>query len=194
MAATRLITMHQNKGKSVAKSLSDRTDYAKNGEKTENGQFISSYACQAESVDEEFMLSKREYERLIGRHPRLCHCRHQLVQEKLLSYCIEKEGGKKVYYVTRYERKPKLRKKAIEIHGTKCMACGFDFESFYGEQGKNYIEVHHVVPLSTVDEQVEVNPEKDMIVVCSNCHRMIHRRRNAVLTLDELKSMITIVE
>ena len=38
MAATRLITMHQNKGKSVAKSLSDRTDYAKNGEKTENGQ------------------------------------------------------------------------------------------------------------------------------------------------------------
>ena len=41
MAATRLITMHQNKGKSVAKSLSDRTDCAKNGEKTENGQFIS---------------------------------------------------------------------------------------------------------------------------------------------------------
>ena len=70
MAATRLITMHQNKGKSVAKSLSDRTDYAKNGEKTENGQFISSYACQAETVDEEFMLSKREYERLTGRHPR----------------------------------------------------------------------------------------------------------------------------
>lgn len=70
MVATRLITMHQNKGKSVAKSLSDRTDYAKNGEKTENGQFISSYACQAESVDEEFMLSKREYERLTGRHPR----------------------------------------------------------------------------------------------------------------------------
>ena len=70
MAATRLITMHQNKGKSVAKSLSDRTDYAKNDEKTENGQFISSYACQIESVDEEFMLSKREYERLTGRHPR----------------------------------------------------------------------------------------------------------------------------
>ncbi len=70
MAATRLITMHQNKGKSVAQSLSDRTDYAKNGEKTEHGQYISSYACQAESVDEEFMLSKREYERLTGRHPK----------------------------------------------------------------------------------------------------------------------------
>ena len=60
MAATRLITMHQNKGKSVAKSLSDRTDYAKNGEKTEHVQYIGSYACQVESVDEEFMLSKRD--------------------------------------------------------------------------------------------------------------------------------------
>lgn len=84
-------------------------------------------------------------------------CNEDVEQEKADSYCIEREGGKKVYYVTRYERKSKLRKKAIEIHGTKCMACGFDFESFYGEQGKNYIEVHHVVPLSTVDEQVEVN-------------------------------------
>lgn len=63
MAATRLITVHQNKGKSVAKSLSDRTDYAKNGEKIENGQFISSYACQAESVDEEFIRSYDDLEK-----------------------------------------------------------------------------------------------------------------------------------
>lgn len=60
MAATRLITMHQNKGKSVAKSLSDRTDCAKNGEKTENGQFISSYACQAESVDEKDKFGRKK--------------------------------------------------------------------------------------------------------------------------------------
>lgn len=81
MVATRFITMHQNKGKSVAKSLSDRTDCAKNGEKTENGQFISSYACQAESVDEEFMLSKREYERLTGRHPNE-ECEHLSLYRK----------------------------------------------------------------------------------------------------------------
>ena len=67
MAATRL---DQNKGKSVAKSLSDRNDYAKNGEKTENSQFISSYVCQAKTVDEEVMLSKREYERPTIRHPK----------------------------------------------------------------------------------------------------------------------------
>ena len=60
MAATRLIAMHQNKGKSVGQCLKDRTDYAKNSEKTEQGEMISSYACDKETVDEEFMLAKQE--------------------------------------------------------------------------------------------------------------------------------------
>ena len=69
MAATRLIAMHQNKGRSVAQCLKDRTDYAKNGEKTENGELISSYACDKETVDEEFLLAKQEYLRITGRKP-----------------------------------------------------------------------------------------------------------------------------
>lgn len=67
MAATRLIAMHQNKGKSVGQCLSDRTEYAKNGEKTENGTYITAYACNAEIVDKEFAESKREYLQLTGR-------------------------------------------------------------------------------------------------------------------------------
>ena len=70
MAATRLITMHVNKGKTVARCLKDRTDYAKNGEKTENGEYISAYACDAETADEEFMLAKQEYFRITGRKPK----------------------------------------------------------------------------------------------------------------------------
>ena len=70
MAATRLIAMHQNKGKSVGQCLKDRTDYAKNGEKTEQGEMISSYACDKETVDEEFMLAKQEYLRITGRKPK----------------------------------------------------------------------------------------------------------------------------
>ena len=70
MAATRLITMHVNKGKTVARCLKDRTDYAKNGEKTENGEYISAYACDAETADEEFMLAKQEYFRTTGRKPK----------------------------------------------------------------------------------------------------------------------------
>ena len=70
MAATRLIAMHINKGKTIAQCLKDRTDYAKNDEKTENGEYVSSYACNAEIADKEFAESKREYFQLTGRKPK----------------------------------------------------------------------------------------------------------------------------
>ena len=58
MAATKLIAMHQNKGKSIAKCLKDRTDYAKNKDKTNGGELVSSYECNPQTVDSEFALSK----------------------------------------------------------------------------------------------------------------------------------------
>ena len=67
MAATRLIALHKNKGKSVAACLKDRTDYAQNPDKTAQGELVSSYACSPLTVDEEFMLTKRLYERSTGR-------------------------------------------------------------------------------------------------------------------------------
>lgn len=70
MAATRLIAMHENKGKSIARCLKDRTDYVLNDDKTNQGQYVSSYACNAEIADKEFAESKREYWRLTGRKPK----------------------------------------------------------------------------------------------------------------------------
>ena len=67
MAATQLIPLHKNKGKSVAACLKDRTDYAQNPDKTAQGELVSSYACSPLTVDEEFMLTKRLYERSTGR-------------------------------------------------------------------------------------------------------------------------------
>ncbi len=67
------------------------------------------------------------------------------------------------------------------------MVCGFNFEKYYGEQGKNSIEVHHVVPLAYNEEEVEVDPQKYLAVVCSNCHRMIHRHKNYILSINQLK-------
>lgn len=61
MAATRLIALHVNKGKTVARCLADRTDYSENAAKTNNGKFISSYECDPKSCDQEFLLAKREY-------------------------------------------------------------------------------------------------------------------------------------
>ena len=67
MAATRLIALHVNKGRSAAQCLSDRTDYATNPEKTEKGELVSSYECDPVTVDEEFMLSKRQYAQITGK-------------------------------------------------------------------------------------------------------------------------------
>ena len=67
MAATRLIALHKNKGKSVAACLKSRTDYVQNPDKTEQGELVSSYECSPLTVDEEFMLSKRQYELVTGR-------------------------------------------------------------------------------------------------------------------------------
>lgn len=64
-----------------------------------------------------------------------------------------------------------------------------DFGLTYGNWGKNYIEVHHVVPLGDGQKRL-TNPKTDLTVVCSNCHRMIHRKKNITLTIDELKLKI----
>ncbi|MEP5341052.1 MAG: HNH endonuclease [Algibacter sp.] len=103
------------------------------------------------------------------------------------------EGGKKVYISQKAERDVGLRNKAIAIHGTTCKACGFNYESFYGEWGKDYIEVHHLIPLGGKESRErDTNPKTDLTVLCANCHRMVHRKRKSVLSLEELKNKILI--
>ncbi len=67
MAATRLIALHQAKGRTLHKCISERTDYAMNPDKTDNGTFVTSYACDPKTASEEFLLSKRNYEQITGR-------------------------------------------------------------------------------------------------------------------------------
>ena len=100
------------------------------------------------------------------------------------------EGAKKSYFTTKYERSKKNRDDAIRYQGCYCHVCGFDFEVTYGELGKSFIEVHHIKPLHTLNEEVVVDPSKDLIPVCSNCHRMLHRFKDYMITIDELKNII----
>ena len=67
MAATRLIALHINKGKTIAQCLRDRTDYAQNPEKTEKGELVTGYECDPMTADEEFLLAKRQYTHITGR-------------------------------------------------------------------------------------------------------------------------------
>ena len=70
MAATRLIPMHLQKSRSMGQCLKERTDYAKNDEKTEAGQFVSSYECDPSTVDLEFEITKNQYAVNTGRNPK----------------------------------------------------------------------------------------------------------------------------
>jgi hypothetical protein len=100
------------------------------------------------------------------------------------------EGNKKQRFVNYYERSQRLRTAAIEHHGLTCKVCGFNFENCYGERGSDYIEVHHLRPVSTLGKETKVDPKSDMTVLCSNCHRTIHRRKDDVLTPEELEKLL----
>ncbi|MHA6252206.1 EVE domain-containing protein [Oceanobacillus sp. CAU 1775] len=100
------------------------------------------------------------------------------------------EGNSKFYYEKRYERDYKNRMLAIEIHGLNCFGCDFNFEAVYGERGRDFIEIHHIKPLSELDKATEVNPETDLVPLCANCHRMVHRRQNDVLSVEALKGIV----
>ena len=67
MATTRIISMHVNRGKTIAQCLADRTDYAENPVKTESGKLISAFECDPKTVDAEFLFSKRQYKTITGR-------------------------------------------------------------------------------------------------------------------------------
>ena len=76
----------------------------------------------------------------------------------------------------RVERNRKLAHKAKLAHGYRCKACGFDFEAKYGSIGKEFIEAHHLTPISELKgRKLTLDAKKDFTVLCSNCHRMIHR-------------------
>ena len=90
-----------------------------------------------------------------------------------------------------YERDHKARLQCIMIHGTACAVCGIDFEKMYGELGKGFIHVHHIVPIHTIGQGYKVDPANDLVPVCPNCHAMLHRGMNGeARSIEELKSII----
>lgn len=85
------------------------------------------------------------------------------------------EGAATQVLVNRYERDRRAREAAIRYHGCTCKVCGLDMEKQYGNIGKGFIHVHHLVPLSAIKQDYQLNPNTDLIPVCPNCHAMLHR-------------------
>jgi 5-methylcytosine-specific restriction protein A len=85
------------------------------------------------------------------------------------------EGSLQRIWVNRYERSPEARALCIAKHGSDCAVCGFNFEKRYGEIGRGYIHVHHLVPLASIGKMYRIDPIADLRPVCPNCHAMLHR-------------------
>lgn len=84
------------------------------------------------------------------------------------------EGAKTRVVVNAYERSAKARLACVGHHGRKCTVCDIDFGTFYGEIGVGFIHVHHRRPLAMRRKDYRVDPVKDLIPVCPNCHAMLH--------------------
>ena len=91
-----------------------------------------------------------------------------------------------------------IRKKKADVLKTNggrlaCEVCGFDFKNTYGSLGAGFIECHHLIPLFSLNGKRASTSNDDLIVVCSNCHRMVHRNLNAnpsACSLNEIKKFL----
>lgn len=100
------------------------------------------------------------------------------------------EGAVRRVSVNAYERSARARERCVREHGAKCEPCGFDFEAAYGELGVGFIHVHHVRELASIGKEYEVDPVRDLVPVCPNCHAMLHRRSGPAMKIPALKAII----
>lgn len=91
--------------------------------------------------------------------------------------------------VNRFERDPKARSECIKHYKPVCSVCSLDFSVMYGEIGKGFIHVHHVTPISEIGVAYKVDPIRDLVPVCPNCHAMLHTKKPPYSVL-ELKNII----
>ncbi len=103
------------------------------------------------------------------------------------------EGKEKLRTHLQRERNPKVIREAKQRFKAKhgrlfCQACGFDFKNIYGDVGNDYIEGHHTKPVSNLSEGALTMIE-DIALLCSNCHRMVHRKR-PWLSMNDLQDIL----
>ncbi|MCD8291713.1 MAG: HNH endonuclease [Prevotella sp.] len=96
------------------------------------------------------------------------------------------EGDVEQIVINKYKRSKEARQSCIEKYGTTCSVCGCNFEDIYGEIGKGFIHVHHLIPISSVKQVKEIKAE-DLRPVCPNCHAMLHKGN---LSIEQLKEII----
>lgn len=160
------------------------SEYVEANRETVNYLFSGVFSCEEQlSVSGELEKAKQNGKKL------LIYPEDERIREGEL---IQKNS-------TARKRSAKLRKAAIDYYKAKdgelrCAVCGFSFQDTYGELGEDFIEMHHEKPLYQYEEEELESyfprAVQNMKPLCANCHRMIHRNRNQVLTVAQLKEII----
>jgi len=112
-----------------------------------------------------------------------------LYPEELESNSPLMEGHVTRISVNRYERNREARDQCISIHKAICAVCSFDFAKIYGPVADGFIHVHHVKPISSLGSSYEVDPTKDLVPLCPNCHAVAHMA-GGPYSIDDIKTMM----
>lgn len=99
------------------------------------------------------------------------------------------EGASTIQRSVRYERDRRNRATAIALFGCQCQACELDFGDRYGEVAKGFIEVHHKTPLSALEADTIIDPARDLVPLCPNCHAVAHRQ-DPPFSVEEIRAML----
>ena len=99
------------------------------------------------------------------------------------------EGARTSIQVNRFERSRKAREQCLMHYGYACFACETVLEDVYGILAKEFIHVHHVVPLAEINSRYKISPVDDLRPLCPNCHAIVHRQKDP-LSVDELKEVL----
>ena len=111
------------------------------------------------------------------------------VEENELPTTGETEGRAMQSLSTRYERKKVNREACIQLKGSRCLVCGFDFAEHYGNLGIGYIEIHHSKSIASLGADYRINVATDLEPLCANCHAMAHREEPPV-SVEQLRLVV----
>lgn len=110
-----------------------------------------------------------------------------------LTQRVFEEGEVATIIARSAERNPAARKACLEFHGYGCTVCGLSMQERYGPAGEGVIHVHHLNEMALSTGRREVDPQKDLVPVCPNCHAVIHTRRPAY-SPREVRDMLEAVD
>jgi hypothetical protein len=123
--------------------------------------------------------------------------RKEIIDKDYSNLVIE-EGFTKFTQIKTKARSRKLVEIAKDYYSKDgkiyCAACNFNFEDFYGEIGKGYIEIHHIEPIFAKEdnfEQLAKEALSKVVPVCANCHRIIHRQQDKLLSISSLQELVS---